>query len=267
MTMRNTIRRAVVTGASSGIGEALAWELARRGATVEIVARRKTRLEKLADAIHARGLPRPIVRVADLLNEVDLATLEGTWSESPPDLFVNNAGVGMNRPFLSSDLESMERLITLDLEVPMRLSRTVGGAMVERGWGAILNVASIAAFFPTPCHAVYSAAKTALLLFSESLDLELRPSGVTVTTLCPGLTNTEFFEAGDYLTDSLVYRMSRDDPKDVARAGIKGLLKGRVVVVPGIKLKVLLALQRLIPHRWLVAAAGKAMCTESHRGL
>ncbi len=230
-----------------------------------MVARRRDRLEELALDVAEAGLPRPLVSPADLLRPADIQGLEDAWAENPPDLFVNNAGVGMNRPFLDSDLPSILGLVALDLEVPMRLSRSVGQAMARVGTGAILNVASIAAFFPTPCHAVYSATKTALLLFSESLDLELRSSGVTVTTLCPGLTDTEFFEAGDYLTDSIVYRMRRDDPRAVARAAIRGVLKRRGVVVPGLKLKALLGLQRLIPLRWLVAAAGRTMCTRSHR--
>ena len=255
--------KALVTGASSGIGHAIAMELAGRGCTPILVARRRDRLETLAEEIREEHDLAAEVRTLDLLDEVAVRELEQELeTREDLDLLVNNAGLGMNGRFLDAEPERLQRVVTLDLETPLRLARAAARAMVRRGGGAILDVCSIASFVPTPHHAVYSATKAAYLLQSEAMGAELRDHGVAVTALCPGVTDTEFFEAGDYAMGSVVYKMKRMPARSVARAALRGLEKGRARVIPGLRNRMLLRMTKLLPQGFVIAAAGRTMSTD-----
>ncbi len=251
---------ALVTGASSGIGKEIARYLTQQGYRVVAVARRAERLEQLRDECEP-GLIEPLA--LDLLAPEALQELLSTYttSERLPNIVVNNAGFGMNGPFIASDEERFQNLVQLDFVVPLRLCRSFGDAMASRGQGKILNVASVAGFISAPYHAVYSATKAAFLSFSEAVHVELKSSGVTVSCLCPGVTETEFFEAGGYNTDSPVYRVQRASAQSVAIAGINGLLKGRPCIVPGLSNRSLIFLARILPRAWVTRIAGRVMNT------
>lgn len=183
----------VITGASSGIGEALAHEYLRRGAKVTLVARRLDRLEKIAEG---RAEACHLVRA-------DLAEPEPTFdwlagaerAHGPIDVLVNNAGVQIVAPFVATPIADAERLFRVDALTPFRLTQRVLPAMLARGSGCIVDVASLAAIAPTPGMVFYNAAKAALAALSESLRGELRGTGVHVVTVYPGPVSTDMERA------------------------------------------------------------------------
>jgi short-subunit dehydrogenase len=257
---------AVVTGASSGIGEALARELARRGHGVTLVARRVDRLEELAGELTATGTSAHVVAVdladrsarAELLERVESLGLE-------PDILVNNAGVSTLGPVASSDPDAELEMVEIDVLAVVDLcSRFVPG-MVRRGRGAVLNVASTGAFQPLPGQAGYGAGKAFVLSYTQSLGGELHGTGVTATTLCPGPVDTGFGERAGFSKEDAAAALPAvmwETPEAVARAGIDGLAAGRAVVIPGLANRAAAVLGRLIPNRALVP-----LLARSHPGL
>jgi short-subunit dehydrogenase len=224
----------LVTGASSGIGAEIARELARRGLGVTLVARREDRLLELAaelgssvraeaiacDVADAASRGRLIARVRELGLDVEV--------------LVNNAGFSTAGRFWQNDPDREVGLVRTNVEAVVALSRAFLPAMVERGRGGLLNVASTAAFQPLPMQANYSASKAFVLTFTEALHGELAGTGVTATALCPGPVKTEFVEvAGLGKTEADLPGFIWDDPQDVAKAGVRGLEKGKRVVIPG----------------------------------
>lgn len=256
--------RALVTGASSGIGAAIAAILAQDGHDLVLVARRGDRLEELATEFRSRHGVEVVCEVADLTDADARRTLTDRWSapERLPDLLVNNAGRGMNGRFLDTDPDDVDDMIRLNVEAPFELCRGFGAAMRDRGDGAILNVASMAGFMPTPFHAPYSAAKAALVNLTEALRSELRPHGIRVTCLCPGVTDTEFFAAGRYVMKSLVYRSRKASPATVARAGLRGVARDRGLVVPGWSNRLIRLVLRVSPTWFVVRVAARVMNTD-----
>lgn len=189
MTASYPFGSALVTGASSGIGEAMARLLADAGVPQVIVARRTERLDALA-AQYA-GIE---VLTADLVTDagVQLVATRIASTRQPIDLVVNNAGFGTSGPFHETDPDRMVDEIAVNVRALTRLSRAALGAMVPRGNGYLLNVSSVASFQPAPLLAVYAATKAYVTNLTESLHEEVRGTGVRVTALCPGLTRTEF---------------------------------------------------------------------------
>lgn len=226
----------VVTGSSSGIGEAFCRTLARRGFDLVLTARRREVLEKLAGELESQHGVRAGVFPADLSSEEDTTRL-ARHLEGLPDLamLVNNAGFGVEGDFVETDIErQVEEARVHDLAV-MRLTRAVLPGMIERGGGAVINLSSMAAFFPSRGNTVYSASKAFTVAFSESLALELRGTGVRVQALCPGFTHTSFH-------DSLALDLSHIpewmwmSPEDVVAESLRALEKGwrnGVVFIPG----------------------------------
>ena len=225
----------LVTGASSGIGAEIARELARRGRGVTLVARREERLRELADELAAAHAGRAEVvgaSVADHDGRAELAA-EIERRGLTVETLVNNAGYGSAGRFQDLDPDGEEGMVRLNVEAVVGLCGMYASRMGDRGRGAILNVASIAAFQPLPYQATYAASKSFVSSFSEALYVDLAGTGVTVTVLYPGLTRTEFDEESgmgsfDQLPSFLV-----DEPGDVARAAVEGLEAGKRSVVPG----------------------------------
>jgi uncharacterized protein len=243
---------AIVTGASSGIGAALARELARRGHGVTLVARREDRLKALADELaHAHAVHTEVV-AADLTDpdsRGELATqLAGRGLT--PDILVNNAGLTTMGPVHKADRSAELAMIRTDVEAVVDLCTLFVPGMVTRHRGAVLNTASTAAFQPLPGQAGYGASKAFVLSYGRALGAELRGKGVTVTTLCPGPVETGFAEAAG-LTDAeageALPKFMWVSPADVAKAAIDGLAAGRSVVIPGAANRAAAALAHLAP--------------------
>ena len=225
----------LVTGASSGIGVELARELAKRGHGVTLVARRKDRLTKLAKELSAEHGVRAETIASDLSSAAArkrmVRTLEDRGLEV--DVLVNNAGFGSAGRFQSLDAEAELRMVRTNVEAVVDLCSTYVPTMVERGRGAVLNVASVAAFQPVPRQSTYAATKAFVLSFTEGLHVDLKGTGVTATALCPGPTKTEFGDAAgipDELFEipGLVYTA-----EEMAVAGVRAMERGRRSVVPG----------------------------------
>ena len=249
-------RTAVVTGASSGIGEAIARELVGRGHGVTLVARRAEKLEALATELRGRGV-RAEVLAADLSDRRQRAELAGRVTDLglTPDILVNNAGLSTLGPVAKSDPDAELNMIEVDVVAVADLcSRFVPG-MVERGRGAVLNVASTAAFQPLPGQAGYAAGKAFVLSYTRSLQGELRGSGVTATALCPGPVHTGFGETAGFAKDdaeSALPRFMWETPEAVAKNAVDAMAKGRVVAIPGAANRIGAMFAHLTPKRLLV---------------
>jgi short-subunit dehydrogenase len=248
---------ALVTGASSGIGRSLARTFAGEGYDVMVAAE--------DDSIHetAQALDREGVRVVPV--QVDLATAEGVGqlcahvAELAPrlDIVALNAGVANGGLFVESDLEADLRLIDLNCRSTVHLAKRVLPAMVEAGQGRLLVTSSIAAAAPGPYHATYAASKAFVHSFAEALRHELKDTGVTVTSLMPGPTDTEIFERGD-LTGTRLDESEKDHPDDVARSAYEALMAGKdAVVTGGLRNRAQVAAGRLLPDRVAAAVAGR----------
>jgi short-subunit dehydrogenase len=252
--------RALVTGASSGIGEQLARQLAARGANLVLVARRADRLEKLATELRAQHGVEATVEALDLSTPDAAATLfqrtEGAGRAI--DVLVNNAGFAAQAPFLSVPWERSRDMLVVDVVALTELTRRFSEAMAARGHGWVLNVASIGAYMPVPTFAVYAAGKAYVRNFSEALAHELAPRGVRVCCLCPGGTATEFFQvAGQTLPG--YYKIMIMSPERCARIGLAALFGWRRNVVAGLAYKAMMFLLRLVPRRLMVSLAALTM--------
>ena len=227
----------VVTGASSGIGADIARELARRGQNVTLVARREDRLRKLAEEIgrdhgvRAEVLATDIASIDGRVAMIDELRTRGRDVE----VLVNNAGYGSAGRFQDLDGEKETLMVRTNCEAVIALCATYVPGMVERGRGAVLNVASVVAFQPLPFQATYSASKAFVLTFTQALTADLHGTGVTATALCPGPVSTEFGQnagIGDDEWDSIP-DFILTSPEHNAAAAVAALDKGRRQVVPG----------------------------------
>jgi short-subunit dehydrogenase len=243
---------ALVTGASSGIGRAIAVQLAADGTDLVVVARRRDRLEELAAELHKRNGVDVDVLVADVTDRDQLAAVEERLRNGTPpvDLLVNNAGLGGHGPFAELPIDYQEGQIRLNVVAPVRLAHAALGGMLERGHGGILNVSSIAGVQPMPNVATYAATKAYLSSFSNSLHEEVRRHGVSVTNLLPGFTRTEFHEAAD-ISRSVVPSLAWMSADAVARGGLRAVARGRAQCVPGLGYRILSGISALTP--WSVS--------------
>src|SRR4051812_16696404 len=227
-------RAAVVTGASSGIGAEIARELHRRGHQVVLIARSADKLDHLAAELGDGAHPLP----ADLADRTVRAELLPRIEALgvTPDAIVNNAGFSTLGPVAKSDPDAELGLVEVDVAAVVDLCSRFLPGMVERGRGAVLNVASTAAFQPLPGQAAYGAAKAFVLSYTQSLAGELRGSGVSATALCPGPVETGFGEAAGFDKDDAENALPSFmwvDAAQVARAAVDGMARGRLVVIPG----------------------------------
>lgn len=237
---------ALVTGASSGIGEAMAELLGEAGVPTVVVARRRDRLDEIAarfahievldaDLTTADGLAAVVARVAD--------------SALPIDLVVNNAGFGTSGDFHELDADRLDREVQLNIAALTRLSHAALSAMIPRGRGYLLNVSSVASFQPAPKLAVYAATKAYVTSLTESLHEEVRGTGVHVTALCPGLTRTEFQSVSNSDSYASQYpTFAWLEAREVAQAGLDDVARGKALSVPGVLYKGMVSGSSILPR-------------------
>jgi short-subunit dehydrogenase len=238
---------ALVTGASSGIGAALAAVFAQHGHQVVITARRKEHLEDVASAIAAAGHKTPIVITADLTARGGVSRLAAALEKRglAPTCVINNAGYGLYGPAAELDLNDQLAMIELDCRALTDLSLRFIDSLA-RHKGGILNVASIAGFLTGENMAVYFACKAYVVSLSQALNRELGPRGVRVSALCPGPVATGFFNRAGFGRSAFPFFMYKS-ADFVARAGYDGLMRGQPVIVPGVVNKAVVLLDRLWP--------------------
>ena len=238
----------LVTGASSGIGAALARVFAEQGHEVALVARREPQLSAIADAIAASGHQKPHVIAIDLARSDSPARIahELLARGLEPAIVVNNAGFGLFGPAAELDRAQQLDMIDVNVRTLTDLSlRWIDSLIRHRG--GILNVASLAGLLPGPGMAVYYATKAYVVSFTESLHRELKPKGVRVTVLCPGPVRTEFQRRAG-MGEKLPRLFVRSADK-VARQGYQAFVQGRPLVVPGLGNKILASLPRVLPRK------------------
>ncbi len=236
-------KKAFITGASSGIGKALAVEFAKRGFDLLLTARDTNRLETLADELKDRFGINAEIFAADLSAPDDFEKLVRWAGEYDVDVLVNNAGFGVKGDFADTDISDELKMLDVQLSAMLRLTKHAVAAMKQRNKGTILNVASVYSFSPVPQQAVYAASKAFIYSFSSSLKAELRSTGVTVSVLAPGITQTEFrTRAG--IADKKNAGMSAEA---VAKIAVERALKGDLLIVPGFQNRLFVFLSRHLP--------------------
>ncbi len=253
--MAYAARVALVTGASSGIGEVFARRLARAGSRVVLVARRKERLEALA-----RELGNAEALTADLATDAGVEAVERLIGDTDQlDLLVNNAGFGTVGLFHNADADAQERMQRLHVMATLRLSRAALPGMVARARGAIVNVSSVAAFVQGPGNVGYCASKAWINSFSEGLHMEMRRlrSPVQIQALCPGFTRSEFQDTAGIDRRTIPGGLWLPAEK-VVDASLAGLEKGKLFVVPGWQYKVLTAILLVTPRSLMRAVTGRS---------
>ncbi len=247
---------ALITGASSGLGEEFALQLAPYAGTLILVARRQERLEALRDELlSVHGKLNVLTYVADLSQEEERTALASCLPTKnlQVDFLVNNAGLGDRGAFNASDWSRIRAMIEVNIAALTHLTHLLVPSMLQSGRAAVLNVSSVASLFPLPNMAVYAATKAYVTSFSEALSMELRPKGITVTALCPGPVPTEFFD---------VARRSDDDDRgahyetmpyfvvtaqEAVRTGLEAVSRDRVRAIPGPLLAVAVGAALLVP--------------------
>jgi short-subunit dehydrogenase len=249
-----------VTGASSGIGDAIARRLAAEGTDLVVVARDVTRLESLAEELRAAHGTTVEVLGADLAAPVSRDAVERRLltTERPVDLCVNNAGFGTNGSFHELPVDREEQEVMLNVLAVLRLSRAALGRMVDAGRGHVLNVASIGGLYPVPGSATYGATKAFLLSFGDAVHEELRGTGVVLTTSLPGFTRTEFQERSGWDGQGSLPGPVWLTADQVAAASLDGAHAGRARVVPSRRYRVVTATTQLLPSSVKRVVMGRA---------
>lgn len=251
---------ALITGASSGIGLHLARQFAAHGHDVALTARSLDKLHALAEECRNDYNVQAHVVPCDLA-EPDAACQ--LWSHLNKerieiDYLANNAGFQVFGSFDSTDLAQESAMIQVNLVALTQLTKLALQAMLPRGRGRILNVASVAGFQPVPHHTVYSATKAYVLHFTEALAEELRGSQVTVSALCPGPTATSIVERSG-LEHVRAFQRAVADPADVARIGYQGMIRGKRILIPGWRHKLVTFAERFAPRETVTIIAGHLM--------
>ena len=254
----------LVTGASSGIGADFARIAARERRNVAISARRKDRLEALAEELRSLGAPQVEIVQADL---AEPGAADALWAAATAkgqvEILVNNAGLGTHDPFATDNWAREETMLEVNVMAMTRLMKLAVQHMLEAGAGRIINVASVAGFMPGPGMAAYHASKAYVVSLSEAVAEELRGTNVTVTALCPGATESEFFDSADMRDVRLVKRTKLPTAMSVAQAGWAGAKGGRRIIVPGGMNWVFTQAPRFVPKAWLMRVSRSVMAKEA----
>ena len=248
--------RALVTGASSGIGAAFARALKARGEQLVLVARRAERLQELVGELGGESVATAIP--TDLTRPGSIPGLEKELRSRglAVDLLLNNAGLGHTGHFAEEPLDRVLGMIDLNVRAAAELARTFLPGMLERGRGGIINVVSTSAFQPVPFFAVYAASKAFLLSLTEALATEVQGTGVRIQALCPGLTATEFQEVAE--TDRVAFnRTGTMSPEDVVAASLRAFDRGDLRVIPGFSNRLLAEVQGWLPRSLVRRVAGE----------
>jgi uncharacterized protein len=247
---------ALITGASSGIGEAFAQELAQKGANLVLVARRKDRLMTLANELSQKYSIKTDVISFDLAQvQAPYELFDAVEKRGYPiHILVNNAGVGVYGDLHKTDVKKNEQLIILNVFAPAIISQLFLSRMVKEKYGVIINVASTAAFVPTPYMSNYGASKAYLLSFTEALWAEHQNDGIRVLAVCPGPVETEFFEV---MGNKMTSLGKRDTPETVAKGALQALDKNKSYIIPGMIKNYLFAQMGRLSTRKFVAKAGE----------
>ncbi len=247
---------ALVTGASSGLGSEFARQLAPLASCIVLVARRNDRLEELAASLHKLHPHLDLRIFATDLSIYDQRCALVDWladEQIHVDFLVNNAGLGDHGDFASSDWNRIQSMLDVNIHSVTHLTHSLIGGMIVKGRAAILNVSSVAGFFPIPHMAVYAATKAYVTSFSEALGIELRPLGITVTALCPGPVPTEFFETASRPGDEDHKNHFRPPPAfsvsaaEAVKTGLLAVANDRRRVVPNHLLALTTALALVLP--------------------
>lgn len=251
-------RTALITGASSGIGKRLAYHCAEAGDEIILVARRHEKLEVIKADITEKYSVNVHVIVSDLTKPGAVGTLLHDIENLglTIDILINNAGFGGYGFFHEGEWDKFRDMINLNITALTELTYHLLPPMIARSSGRILNVASMAGFAPGPLQAVYYATKGYVLSFSEAISNELEGTGVTVTTLCPGPTKTEFIENAG--VDGVLAFKNSACPDKVARYGYKAMMRGQRLAIPGLNNKFLAQVPRILP-RWLALKISRLM--------
>lgn len=251
-------RWALVTGASAGIGAAVARELAKHGAKLILTARRRERLETLAYELSAEGADTRIV-AADLNDPAEPQQLYDATEGAglAVDILVNNAGLGQYGAFHTNRAEQEAWQVRVNCEAVVRLSRLFVPRMIERQRGWVLIVSSMASFQPMPYNATYAATKVFDRFFSLGLAAEVERFGIKVTALCPGPVETEFFTVAG--STGISRRIGNQSAEEVARKALSALARGRRTIVPTFKGSLVSSLERFIPTSVILAILAKAL--------
>ena len=253
--MKNFLERfgpwALVTGASSGIGEAFARRLAEIGMNVVLVARREDRLRKLAEELQSEHSVSTRVVPADLSQDDFLPVIKQATDDLQVGLLVNNAGIATTGKFLDNDLAAELAIVHVNNRAPLMLAHHFGRLMRQRGWGGIIFVSSTVAFAGVPSWSNYAASKAHSLVFAESLARELRKEGISVLALCPGPTRTDLWPAGSAPSSPM-------QPKVVVEIALKKLGR-KTTVVTGWKNSITAFSTRLLPRSWNATIFGRVV--------
>ncbi|MEW5981378.1 MAG: SDR family oxidoreductase [Acidobacteriota bacterium] len=258
--MLEPARTALITGASAGIGRALAEVFARNGFDLVLTARRRERLETLAAELGERYRRHTLVIVEDLTDPAAPARIVDHVREAglEIDALVNNAGYGLTGTFASTTWEQQDKFLRVMVVAVAELTHRLLPGMIDRGYGRIINVASLAGLVPGSAgHTLYGASKSLLIKFSQSLAAEVGPRGVNVAALCPGFTYSEFHDVNG--TRALVSRMPGFmwmDARTVAEQGYEAVMRGRVVYVNGRVNRTIAVLVKYLPE-WLLHRAAR----------
>jgi len=242
-------KRALITGASSGLGLEFAELLAAQKVNLVLAARRREPMEKLAADLRRKHGVDIVVEPIDLAAPGAAARLKGSLDERALqiDILINNAGYGLHGEFLETPIERTTDMIQLNITALTELSYVFGRDMASRGSGQILLIASLLGLQPVPSYAAYAATKSYVLTFGEALHDELRPQGVAVTSLCPGHTETGFDAAADAPVSPML-RLLTMKPRPVVESGLRALGRGKASVIPGFLNNIIAFSNRLTPR-------------------
>lgn len=258
------MKTSLITGASSGIGEAFARKLAARGENVLVVARSEDKLAALCNELGRESNVNAQYVALDLTEENAAARLfeETERRGLEVELLINNAGFGSLGEFMAQDLGRELNMIDLNIKALVDLTYRFLAPMRERKRGAIINVASTAGFQPVPFMGTYAATKAFVLSFTEALWEENRPYGIKVLALCPGVTETNFFDAAGIQKPPM--RVAQT-PEQVVDTALRALERGKSSVISGWSNKIMIEAERLVPRKLILRAAGSALRNISHK--
>lgn len=261
-----TARRALITGATAGLGAAFARRLAADGYDLVVVARDAERLAETAENLHDTYGVEVEALSADLATEKGCKSVERRVSDATRriDFLVNNAGIGLQKGFVAGDVADEDRLLKLNVRAVMRLTHAAVPSMMDRGWGAVVNVSSVAGFGPIMPGSTYNASKAWVTNFSESIGLAVQGKGVRIMALCPGFVRTEFHRRAGIETTGIPEQLWLDADAVIAE-GLRDLDRGRLVSVPTTRYRVVSEVVRHLPRSLLYMLAGR-MQKRSGRG-